>query len=42
MNMPKPQTEKTINVIRGKNLVGKTTSSGPRDGATPLVWTSRR
>ena len=21
--MPKPQTEKTINVIRGKNLVGK-------------------
>jgi hypothetical protein len=23
MNMPKPQTEKTINVIRGKNLVGK-------------------
>jgi hypothetical protein len=23
MTMPKPQTEKTINIIRGKNLVGK-------------------
>lgn len=23
MTMPKPQSEKTINIIRGKNLVGK-------------------
>ncbi len=24
MTAPKPQTDKTINIIRGKNLVGKT------------------